>query len=107
MIRAGRVARSRNGHAFISRDGNPGKLRDDPTIGELIVQHHRIAVAVEFTNTTEAGPDGGDAGWSKQRSTGCFIEDLEAFVDHLHVLSRADLNVRIRWRAVDGDAGNG
>src|SRR6185369_17227671 len=61
MIRAGRVTRSRDSHALIGRHGNTCELCNHPAIGELVVHHYRIATAVEFTDTTEAAPDGRDA----------------------------------------------
>src|SRR6185503_4843330 len=91
--------------AFIGRNGDAGKLRDDPAIGELIVKHDRVAAIVRLTNTAEALPERGNTRWAKQRRATVFVEHLEALVDHLHVLRRADFAVRIRRRAVATDAG--
>src|SRR5688572_23693195 len=105
MIRAGGVASGRDGDALVSRNGNAGELRDDPAIGELIVKHDRISTVIELTNTAEALPDGGDGGWAKQLGPGAFVENLEAFVDHLHVLRRPDFTVGVGRCAVASDAG--
>jgi hypothetical protein len=58
IVTAGCIARSRNGDALIRRLRNPGKLADNPTVREVVVQYDSIAFPLKFADTAKALPEG-------------------------------------------------
>src|SRR5439155_9710927 len=92
---AGRIARRRDGDALIGRHRDTGELGDDPAVGELVVEDDRVAVAVVLTDAAEAAPEGGDPGRAVDRASRRLVEDLEALVDDLDILSGPYLAVRV------------
>src|SRR5205807_6835494 len=103
VVAAGRIASGRDSNALIGDRPVRGGFRelcDDPAIGELIVKHHRVAVAESFAAAAESGPDGRDAIWSKHRCSGALIEYLISLVNNLDVLGFSDRAVRVGRRAV-------
>ena len=52
MIRAGGIARGRNRDAFVSRNRDAGKLRNQPAVGKLIVKDDRVTGAIHTPKTT-------------------------------------------------------
>ena len=107
---AGGIAGLRNGDALVLRNtgaARSGELADDPSIGELVVDHHRITAAAKLTGAAKAGPDRTDRNGSEKRCASELIKNLEACVDHLDVLSLSHLAIRIRRCAVAADAREG
>ena len=100
VIRAGGIARDGDGDALVGRDPGACELADDPAVGELVVDHDRVAVAIGLANAAKAGPDRGDARRPQHRGTRGLVEDLIAFVDDLDVLRRAHLAIGVRRRAI-------
>src|SRR5258708_9324227 len=64
-------------------------------------------MTVALADPTEARPQADDGVGTKQRSTGGLVEDLEAFIDDLHVLCRAHFAVRVGWSAIADNTGVG
>ena len=64
VVITGRIGGGRNGDALMGKASTrtaDDELRDNPAVFNLILHYDRSAVAVEFTNTTETAPVGGDA----------------------------------------------
>ena len=99
-ISAGRVGRGGDGDALVCRNGRPGELADEPAVGELVVEHDRVAVAGRLADAGEAGPERGDSHRPEDGGARRLVEDLEAFIDDLDVLRQAHLAVRVGGRAV-------
>src|ERR1044072_9958295 len=91
--RAGRVTRGGDGNALVRRHARSRELREQPAIGELVVEHDGIAEAARLAHAAEAVPDGGDPDRPEQRRARGFVEHLESLVNDLDVLRRADLPV--------------
>src|SRR6185295_19704443 len=104
VVTSGGIAGRRYRNALVCRNTRAGKLTDEPTIGELIVEHYRVAVASGFAWTTKAGPDCLNTNRAEHRGAGDFVKDLVAFVDDLNILGRTDFAIGIRRRAVAGNA---
>ena len=83
IVATGGVAGGRDRDTFVGRYARAGKLADEPAVGELIVQHDRVTVAVALTNAAEATPDRRDSDGPVNRCSGRFVKDLKAFIDHL------------------------
>ena len=103
--RARRVARGRDRDALICRDAGPGELADQPAIRELVVEDHRVAIAVGLAHAAEPTPDRRDADRAEHRCPGRLVPDLVAVVDDLDELRRAGLAIRIGRGTEAGDAG--
>src|SRR6185295_340827 len=104
VVTSGGIAGRRYRNALVCRNTRAGKLTDEPTIGELIVEHYRVAVARGFAGTTKAGPDCLNTNRAEHRGAGDFVKDLITLVDYLHILSRTDFATGVRRRAVAGTA---
>ncbi len=100
VIAAGRVGRGGDGDALVRYERGAGELADEPAVGDLIVEHDRVAVAGELAKSAEAGPDRGDGHGPEHRGARRLVEDLEPFVDDLDVLRQAHLAVGVGRRAV-------
>src|SRR5205823_10171532 len=100
VVAPGGVARGRDGDALVSGDRRSGELGDDPPSRELVVEDDRVAEAVGLTDVAGPGPERRDVDRTEDAGAGGLVEDLEACVDSLDVLRRADLAVRVRRRAV-------
>ena len=109
-ISAGSIARGGNGHALVRDRRTPsrrGKLGNNPTIGQLVIENDGIAKAARLAGPAEAAPERRDAIRTEKGVTGGFVEDLEAFVDHLNVLRQANGAVCVRRSAAAADAREG
>src|SRR5262249_32712262 len=105
MVRAGGVARDRDRDALVGRSiSRRRELTDDPAVGELIIEQYGIAAARSLADAAEAAPDRGDPDRAENRGARRLVEDLVALVDDLDVLREAGFTVRVRRRAVAGDA---
>ena len=66
------------------------KLREQPAIGQLVIEHNRVAGILSLTLSAEACPDriAGDRAKNRCRCFGCAVQGphLVAHIDHLHVL---------------------
>ena len=58
IVGAGGIARRGNGHALV-RHGRTaaGELGDDPAIGQVIVEHDRVAGAAGLANPAKTSPE--------------------------------------------------
>ncbi len=88
------VGRLGDGHAV--EEGRPrgGELAQDPTVGELVVEHDRVAAVVGLAVAPEAGPQGVVGRGSEQQRAGLAV-DGERQVGHGHVVARADIADRV------------
>src|SRR5206468_12100769 len=59
VVCAGSISGGGNGNALVGNwaAGRAGELGDDPAIGQVIVEHDRIATAAGLADTTKASPD--------------------------------------------------
>ena len=89
-----------------------GELREQPAIGQLIVEHHRIAGIFRLAGAAKTRPECIVRDRTKDRSPG-LVKDLEMNVVHDDDMVGPDVAVGIRWRAtarksgeaVEGDDG--
>jgi hypothetical protein len=110
VVGAARVAGTRDGDALVGDDARgvvAGELRDDPAVGQLVVEHYRVAVPVELAQAAEPAPQRPDVDRPEDGCAGRLVEDLEALVDDLDVLRQPNLAVRVGWSALAVDAGIG
>src|SRR5439155_45049 len=77
-------------------------LRDDPAVGDRIVEDDRIAVVVGLAAGAEAAPEGVDRDRSEERGA-ALVEDGEVDVDRLHVVVGTDVAVGIGRRGAHGE----
>src|SRR4030095_12270079 len=78
------VARCRNRDALVSQSAS--KLTDQPTIGDLVIQHDRITLTGGLSAAAETGPDRLDTIRAENGSAGRLAKDLVALVHDLDVL---------------------
>ena len=57
IVGAGGVARGGDGDALVRRDRRARELADEPAVGELVIEHDRVALPVVCANAAKAGPD--------------------------------------------------
>ena len=101
IVSAGGIRGRRDGDALVGW-GRTGELADEPAVGDMVVEHDRVAAATG-ADAAEAGPDRVDGNWPKDRCTGCLVKDLIAFVHNLNVLSESHGAVGIGRRAAADD----
>src|SRR5204863_1237767 len=106
-IGAGGVCRRGNGDAFVGdRSGacEAGKLRDQPAVRDVIVEHDWVAGATELAGPAETAPNRRNAVRSQKRTAGGFVKNLKALVHYLNVLGLANGSIRIGGRAIAAHA---
>src|SRR5205823_9617879 len=92
-----------NGDAFVGdRSGacEAGKLRDQPAVRDVIVEHDWVAGATDLAGPAESVPNRRNAIRSQKRTAGGFVKNLKALVHYLNVLGLAYGSIRIGRRAV-------
>jgi hypothetical protein len=87
IVSAGGIRGGGDGDALVGWGPRTGELADKPAVGDMVVEHDGVAIAISLADTAEAGPDRGDGSRPKDRRTGCLVKDLIAFVHNLNVLS--------------------
>ena len=110
IIGAGGIARGGNRNALVSdrrASGRTGELADHPAISQLIVKNDGITEAAGLAGAAEPAPKRDDAVRAEDGVAGSLVENLVAFVDHLHVLREADGAVGIGRGAAASDTGEG
>ena len=61
VVAAGRIAGGRDRDALVGRDARAGELADDPAVGDLVIEHHRVAGAAVLADAAKAAPQRADA----------------------------------------------
>src|SRR5206468_2833150 len=93
VVRACGVERRGDGDALVGGNAGARELAYQPAIGQLVVEQHRIAVAIRLADPTEAAPDRGDADGTQHGCARALVEYLVALVDDLDVLRQAGFTV--------------
>src|SRR5205814_4962840 len=95
-IGAGGVCRRGNSDAFVGdRSGacEAGKLRDQPAVRDVVIEHDWVAGATDLACPAETAPNRRNAVRSQKRTAGGFVKNLKALVHNLDVLRRTDCAV--------------
>src|SRR5471030_1631184 len=88
IVGAGGIRGSRDGYALVGWDSpRAGELADEPALGEMVIEHDRIAEGTGRADTAKGCPDRGDASWPVDRCPRCLVKDLIADVVIFNVLS--------------------
>ncbi len=94
VVRPGRVSALRHGDALQERRRGHRELRDDPPIGDRVVQDLRVPVVVRLAAAAEAAPQRVDRNRAVHGAS-ALVEDGEIGVDRLDVVVRANVAVRV------------
>ena len=106
-VRPGGIRRRRDRDALVvgAAARGRGELRDQPAVGHLVVNDHRIARVLRRTGRREAGPERADVRRAEHRGrrVGAAVErpDLVARVDRLDELVVAHRPVAVGRRAAE------
>ena len=103
VVRAGGIARGRDGDALQVRRRRNGELADDPAVGEPVVLDRGVAVVICLAPTAEAAPERVRVRGAVEDRAG-LAEHGELLVDDLDVVVRPHVPVRIGRGGVDGRA---
>src|SRR5204863_356399 len=97
------ISVARNGEAHVVGAGPLARvreLRDQPAVGERVVEDDPVAVAPGLASTTEAREQR-PRGDGSEQSTAVFCEHGDACVDDLHEVEGPDVALRVGRYALD------